>query len=518
MLDTLANRSSGSCTSYSQETRQFCLRLQFHSTAAYNELRTFFGKRLPTCRTMRKWLHSNDASPGITQAAIDDIAHKTREYKEKGEKLYLCVMSDDISIRRHISFNENTTEFYGFPSEISSKAKDAQSAAKEALVFMAVGPDFKIPVAYFLLNGLPANDRAVLTKEVLVAVQNTGARIISLTGDGLSANISVVKMLGADFNSNRPYFVLSNHPNEKIYTIFDPPHMLKLIRRNLYYKGDRLKWELLENLANKQDNDNFELGNKLSRDHINFKAAPMKVSLAAQTMSHSVADTLEQLCEDQYEQFMGCESTVKFIRLVNNVFDVQNYGDGKPKDEHFKQPLCESNIRKFRELCQEFEEFMSHVEVDEYQKKKKNGNIRKVTRKHVLKSRISVGFFGFLNNIKCVLGIYTDYIESGLLKDFYNFQFSQDHLETYFSLIRSSLGWNNNPNQVQFMAAYRKLLVCTPHLTARGGNCIISSTNVLSISSVQQKKHLLPSQPSFDQVKGETWTKANTTISKLIII
>lgn len=251
VLDTLVNRSSNSRTKFSQETRQFCLRLQFHSTAAYKELRKFFGKRLPTCRTLRKWLYSTDASPGITRAAIDEIAQKAREYREKGEKLYLCVMSDDVSIRKHITFNTNTTQFDGFPSIESSKAKGAQSAAKEALVFMAVGNDFKIPVAYFLLNGLPAIDRASLTKDVLVAIQNTGARIVSLTGDGLSANISVVKMLGADFNSDRPFFVLSNRPNEKIYTIFDPPHMLKLIRRNyayheLYYKSDRLRWDLLE--------------------------------------------------------------------------------------------------------------------------------------------------------------------------------------------------------------------------------------------------------------------------------
>lgn len=119
----------------------------------------------------------------------------------------------------------------------------------------------------------------------------------------------------------------------------------------------------------------------------------------------------------------------------------------------------------------------------------------------MLKSRVSVGFFGFLNNIKSILGIYTDYIESGLLKEFYNFQFSQDHLETYFSLIRSSLGWNNIPNQVQFMGAYRKLLVCMPHLSARSGNCIISSTNVLTVSSAQRKTQQ-PSQPSFDQVKA----------------
>lgn len=83
---------------------------------------------------------------------------------------------------------------------------------------------------------------------------------------------------------------------------------------------------------------------------------------------------------------------------------------------------------------------------------------------------------------------------------FYNFQFSQDHLETYFSLIRSSLGCNNNPNQLQFKSAYRKLLICMPHLSARKSNCILNSTNVLTISSAQQSEQQL-SQPSFNDIK-----------------
>lgn len=281
--------------------------------------------------------------------------------------------------------------------------------------------------------------------------------------------------------------------------------MIKLVRRyfayqNLYYKGDRLKWELIEKLAKRQDNDNFELGNKLSRDHICFSTAPMKVSLAVQTISNSVADTLEQMCEDQYEDFINCESTIKFLRLFNNVFDVMNYGNGKPNDDHFKRPLCESNIRKFQELFEEFEEFISHMEVEEYKKVGKKKNIQKSTRKHVLKSRSSVGFLGFLTNIRSILGIYTDYVESGLLNVFHTFTFSQDHLETYFSLIRSSLGWNNNPNEIQFMAAYRKLLVCMPHLSARRSNCIISSSNILTISSAHQPTQEPSQAPSLDQV------------------
>lgn len=341
VLDVLINRSPGSRTKYSPETRSFCLRMQFHSTAGYNELRKFFGNRLPTCGTLRKWLRTVDASPGITQSAIDEIAEKAQQYRENKEQLHVCLITDDISIRKQVQWDAETEKFHGFPTESSSKSKKKLPTTKEALVFMVSGPDFKIAVAYFFINGLQAIDRAALTREAIIAIDNTGAKVISLTGDGLQANVAVARYLGADFNSNKSYFPRPGSPNERIYAFFDPPHMIKLVRgyfayHQLYYKDDKLKWELLVQLANKQDNDNFELGNKISRKHIKFHEAPMNVELAVQTISNGVADTIEQLSVDGYEGFTNSESTIKFLRLYNNVFDVMNFGNGKPSDNHFK--------------------------------------------------------------------------------------------------------------------------------------------------------------------------------------
>lgn len=184
------NRSPTSRAKYSPETRSFCLRILFHSASAYKELRKFFGNRLPTCRTIRKWLQSIDASPGITQPALDEIAEKAEEYRKKGEDLHLCLIYDDMSIRQQVQWDDKTKSFHGFPNVINTKSKKKLPTCKEALVFMAVGPDFKIPVAYFFLNGLQAIDRAALTLEVIKALDNTGAVVVSLTGDGLSLIIN----------------------------------------------------------------------------------------------------------------------------------------------------------------------------------------------------------------------------------------------------------------------------------------------------------------------------------------
>lgn len=79
--------------------------------------------------------------------------------------------------------------------------------------------------------------------------------------DGLITNISVTKILSADFNSDRPYFPSPTSEtiptSYKIYVIMDPPHMLKVFRgclkRNkLYHDGVSIHWEYIKNLHEMQ--------------------------------------------------------------------------------------------------------------------------------------------------------------------------------------------------------------------------------------------------------------------------
>lgn len=246
-----------------------------------------------------------------------------------------------------------------------------------------------------------------------------------------------------------------------------------------------MRWDLLQKVAVKQDAENFALGNKLTqRRHINWKLSPMTVRYAVETLSNSVADVLEQLCEDKYEDFVGSGNTVQFIRLNNDLFDVMNYGDGKKTNNQFKQPISKSTMPVFLELFERYREFVNEISVERINDKR---TTKKVLKSYFWnKSKSFVGFFGFLQNIASVIGIYTDYIQNGSLDIFYAFQFSQDSLETFFSLVRSSLGANTNPNAEQFMAAYRKLLMCMPHMSSRHTNCsYFDISNILTVSSAQ---------------------------------
>lgn len=462
--------------------------MSFFSSSAYRELRKFFNNNLPTIRTIQRWFISVDAAPGITQDALNAISEKAALHKAKSEQLYVCLISDDMSIRQQVLFNEKNKSFEGFSENSGSsrnrrrhnEQNDKVPMLKEASVFMAVGPDFRITVAYQLLNGQDAIDRAAFTREIIRRIDLVGAKVITLTGDGLYLNMAVARLLGADFQNGKPYFERPDDPNEKIYIIFDPPHMFKLLRKylslqKLQHGEDKLQWELLEKLAAKQDSENFSLTKKLSQNHILWMDHKMNVKKAVQIFSNENADALEQLCEDFYESFIGCEKFVKFLRLSNNIFDIMNFGEGKKSDNHFKQPLSSSTIEEFRQLFDSFKSFLHGMTI-ELKHKKTNKRVPAITQ---------MGFTGLLINIQSTIGIYEDYVKHSRSGVFYTFQYGQDHLETYFSLVRGSLGANNNPNAQQFTSAYRKLLFSAPHISGEvKTNCNVDFPNhLLNVSS-----------------------------------
>ena len=93
--------------------------------------------------------------------------------------------------------------------------------------------------------------------------------------------------------------------------------------------------------------------------HIRFEQQKMKVSLAAQALSSSVATAIEHCSKVlKLPQFKNSEATVKFIRIIDCLFDLLNsrnaFGKGsksplKPENkdvwaQSLKSPTCSRKI------------------------------------------------------------------------------------------------------------------------------------------------------------------------------
>lgn len=489
---------------YSPVIREFSLGLKFHSTAAYEFVRSKFNNNLPTVRSIQKWCESVDGSPGISTDALESIQKKAVLYaNENGDKeMPVCLISDEMSVKKNVSWNRNVREFSGFAEYVNKSTSDAAELdnklplANNALVFMIVGRDFKIPVAYYLLAGLDATTRAALTIEVIKGVNETGARIMTLTSDGLAANVTVANLLGADFKNNQPYFTSPTNENHKIYVIWDAPHLIKIARgrfatKSLFHNEKPLKWELIVLLHNLQKTRNINLGNKLSDLHVNFQSKKMNVRIAAQTISNSVADCLKQLSEDGEVGFEEVEEEAEYMRTIRNLFDIMNYKErSQNSNNSFKQPICQSTAEEFFKYFDQATNYLENIEIET----ECNG---KLVRKPLLKSQSFMTAFGFINNMTSIKGIYQDFVESGLLDEIITFQFSQDHLETWFSTVRRALGSNDNPSAFEFKYIFRKLLIC--HQFVYNGlksNCHIDNIPVLTVPV----KHVRNMKPNIAHV------------------
>jgi hypothetical protein len=95
--------------------------------------------------------------------------------------------------------------------------------------------------------------------------------------------------------------------------------------------------EFIKALYDIQQQHILHLGNKLKTKHIQWQKHKMKVSIAAQTLSASVASAITFLRENHVPEFKDSNATSDFILQMNNLFDILN---SKSKfGRQFKAPI-----------------------------------------------------------------------------------------------------------------------------------------------------------------------------------
>ena len=317
---------------YPLELRSFAMTLKFYSTKAYNYVRKSFDLGLPHPTVIRSWYSSMNGEPGFTQNAMAALKAKVLAAKRDNQEVVCALMLDEMSIRKHVEWDGK--QFRGYVDLGTGINDDSLPEATDALVFMAVcvNSSWKVPCGYFLVNGLTGAEKANLTKECITKLHEVGVKVVSFTCDGPTSHQSMLKILGARPlpDSLQAFFPHPCDSSAKIYVFLDACHMIKLVRNTMSdwrvlkdREGNVISWKFLVQLQELQESEGLRLANKLRSAHINWKPQKMKVNLAAQALSASVADALEY-CEGKLKlpQFQGCGPTVLFIRVFDRLFFV----------------------------------------------------------------------------------------------------------------------------------------------------------------------------------------------------
>jgi len=217
--------------------RKFAMTLHFYSPSAYSYVRTIFSNALPDVSTIRKWYSKLDGLPGMTKESFQAIALKVEEMKGNGKQLYGCLIIDEMSIKQHVHWTGTRHQGYvDFGLGGKTEEMDNLPYAKDAFVILVVGmnTNWKVPIAYYLINGISTEEKANIILSCLQELDTTGIIIKTLTFDGAANNLSMASELGANlqYPELKPYFLHPN-TNEKIHIILDPCHMVKLARNTL---------------------------------------------------------------------------------------------------------------------------------------------------------------------------------------------------------------------------------------------------------------------------------------------
>ena len=359
-----------------------------------------FKLALPHSSVIWCWYSSVPGSPGFTQSAFLALKHRVDKAESKGRKVMIALMLDEMSIRKHVQWDGK--QFHGYVVVGNDNFDDSAPVAKDALVIMALNDSWKIPCGYFLINGLTEDERANLIQSCIERLYDVGVIVVSLTCDGPSCHFSMLRHLGA---------------------CLDPENIDPYL------------------------NTHVISANKLRMAHIQYHKQKMKVSMAAQTHSNSVADAIEFAktlgSEEDRRPFLASEGTVKFIRIFDKLFDILN--SRHPLAKGFKAPLRLGNVEQWGPFLTEAEEYIS--------------GLRDQTGTPLVQSRRKTPFVGFLACIKSIRDLFETCVASkdAPLKYLLTYKMSQDHLELFFCSIRASSRVNNNPTAQQFSAAYNSI-------------------------------------------------------------
>lgn len=419
----------------------------FHSSPkTYKLLQRVF--KLPSVKTLQRVLRNINVQPGFNNNILEALGHKVSSMSE-AERLCVVIM-DEMAMKECLCYNASKDAIEGF--EDFGNLGRTKFIANHAIAFMVKGifRRWKQPVGYFLSSGpMSGQTMKTLLFELIEKLAQIGLKVKVVIGDQGSNNRNLFETI-LKANVKKPYFVASE---SKIYVLYDPPHLIKNVRNNLKkhgleVDGHSVLWEYIKTFWEFDSGLPIRLAPKLSSRHIELPPfAPLRVKLATQVLSHSVAAGISTLCalkklppEAQY--------TAEFCERMDQLFN------------SFNSQTVTSNSKMRHAL----REKSGHIEFLKECQKWLDGVKSMGKRKLPCLS-------GWQMAISCLLELWeelhTQYGMHYLLTN----RLNQDCVENLFSVIRGKGGHRDNPDASQFRSAFRQVMVDAIMVPSARANC-----------------------------------------------
>ena len=457
-------QSSGSGRRYHPQIIRFALSLHGKSPSAYRELRDSGALVLPSERVLRDYRNYFTPKAGINKENVADLQSKVASFSPP--QRYVVLVMDEMKIQSNLVFDKHSGNLVGFtdlgdPMTNFACLPEEDPIATHALAFLVRGlcTDLKHVIAYFFTGNVTSYQLMPLFWKVVSTLELTlNLWVIGLVNDGASPNRKLFNLhlnLAVDLKSDVIYKTLNLFaPSRVIYFFADSPHLMKTARNCLYNSGSgtcsRYMWNdgrylLFRHIADLFYQDqaaDLHVLPKLTLEHIVLNSySKMKVKLATQILSRSVAIALEETGNDEV---MG---TAEFCRMMNDYFDCTNV---RSRTEHTRKrndlikPYTSVEDTRFQWLL---DVFLQYLEMWKKSTLERDGKYSIDARGKMFLSLqtyegLVISVHSHVEAIKFLLTNGFEYVLSE--------RFMQDVLEDYFGHQRAKGRRADNPNAMEF--------------------------------------------------------------------
>ncbi|KAL4153780.1 hypothetical protein QTP88_001613 [Uroleucon formosanum] len=434
---------------WSLNEKKLALNLYYKSPTAYKFLRSQ-KVNLPGPSTIRRWIGQSKFLPGFSKLFFSHIQKKfeSSDYKEKA----CTVCFDEMYIKEFIEYSKEFDFIEGF-EDLGHYGRTNKSA-NCVLVFMARGiySTLKFPIAYFLAHsGVNKTILKNLIIDVLQKLFEVGLCPKIIVCDQGTNNQSTLKSL--NISEDNPFFFINNN---KIFSLFDVPHLLKSIRNNLinacYIKDNKIisfddikkTYEL-----DKQNHKSKSLV-KITDAHIYPNSFhKMRVKLAVQLLSNSMAAAIRTCMQTGQLQNNTSSNTADFIEFINHLFDCLN---SKSLYSHNPYLYSLTDLGTVKNFLIEASQYFTNLQ------KLKKGKLSQPPC-----------FKGFTQTINGVLQFFEAEKSNDIVFLMTN-RLNQDVLENLFSIFRQNGGYNKNPTARTIRTSIRSNCIFSL-CTSKATNC-----------------------------------------------
>ncbi len=173
---------------------------------------------------------------------------------------------------------------------------------KNLLVVFARGlfSKWKQPVYYGYDDKLENN----AIKTIIAELHNAGLNVCSMTCDNIPSNRGIWNKLGVSYQNTSFSNPVTGKP---VYCFADPPHLIKLLRNNMFDYGLRLKCGTVLRKRTSSIYSELTTGSrvcfKLTTRHLEVTGAErMNVRMAFQTISSTVSKAMKKYLPEKQQQ------------------------------------------------------------------------------------------------------------------------------------------------------------------------------------------------------------------------